>query len=96
MTWDYQYKNKNIHKKLKSTGEITSKATNKYTVITVERYEDYQSKEEKLTNNITNEQQTNNNQITTTNNITNKQIINKIKLNSLYLYITKRAKILKD
>ena len=79
-------------KKLKSTGEITSKATNKYTVITIERYEDYQSKEEKLTNNITNEQQTNNNQITTTNNITNKQIINKIKLNSLYLYITKRAK----
>lgn len=75
-------------KKLKSTGEITSKATNKYTLVTVERYEDYQSKEEKATNKITNEQQTNNKQITTTNNITN---INKIKLNYLYLYITEKA-----
>lgn len=75
-------------KKLKSTGEITSKATNKYTLVTVERYEDYQSNEEKATNKITNEQQTNNKQITTTNNITN---INKIKLNYLYLYITEKA-----
>lgn len=75
-------------KKLKSTGEITSKATNKYTLVTIERYEDYQSKEEKATSKITNEQQTNNKQITTTNNITN---INKIKLNYLYLYITEKA-----
>ncbi len=75
-------------KKLKSTGEITSKATNKYTLVTVERYEDYQSKEEKATSKITNEQQTTNKQITTTNNITN---INKIKLNYLYLYITEKA-----
>lgn len=75
-------------KKLKSTGEITSKATNKYTLVTIERYEDYQSKEEKATSKITNEQQTTNKQITTTNNITN---INKIKLNYLYLYITEKA-----
>lgn len=75
-------------KKLKSTGEITSKATNKYTLVTVERYENYQSKEEKATSKITNEQQTTNKQITTTNNITN---INKIKLNYLYLYITEKA-----
>lgn len=75
-------------KKLKSTGEITSKATNKYTLVTIERYEDYQSKEEKATSKITNEQQANNKQITTTNNITN---INKIKLNYLYLYITEKA-----
>lgn len=75
-------------KKLKSTGEITSKATNKYTLVTIERYEDYQSKEEKATSKTTNECQTNDKQITTTNNITN---INKIKLNYLYLYITEKA-----
>lgn len=71
--------------KLKSTGEITSKATNKYTLVTIEKYEDYQAKEE----NATNKRQTNDNQMTTTNNVTS---INKIKLNYLYLYITEKAK----
>lgn len=77
--------------KLKSTGEITSKATNKYTLITIEKYEDYQAKEEKTTSKITNEQQSNDKQMSTTNNITNKQNINKTKLNLLYLYLTEKA-----
>lgn len=54
--------------KLKSTGEITTKSTNKYTVITVVNWEDYQSNEDlitsKSTRQITNNQQTNNKQIT--------------------------------
>lgn len=55
-------------KKLISTSEITSKATNKFTIITIEKYSFYQSQEEEITNNLTsnttNEQQTNNKQIT--------------------------------
>lgn len=55
-------------KKLESTGELTSKSTNKFTIITVNKWEDYQSDEEpsntQSNNPITNEQQTNNNQIT--------------------------------
>ena len=64
-------------KKLESTGEVTSKSTNKYTLITLVNWGKYQFDKEKITNeitsNITNEQQTNNKQITnkqqTTNNI---------------------------
>lgn len=33
--------------KLKSTSEITTKSTNKYTLITIEKYEDYQAKTDK-------------------------------------------------
>lgn len=55
-------------KKLKSTGEITTKSTSKYTVITVENWEIYQCQENfttsKITSTLTNEQQTTNNQIT--------------------------------
>lgn len=62
--------------KLKSTHEITCKTTNKNTLITIEKYSDYQDKgEENNTQNntqhnnqITNEQQTNNKQITTNKN----------------------------
>ena len=38
---------RNVLNKLKSTGEITSKGTNKYTIITIVKYNDYQLKEEK-------------------------------------------------
>ena len=38
---------RNVLNKLKSTGEITSKRTNKYTIITIVKYNDYQLKEEK-------------------------------------------------
>lgn len=71
--------------KLKSTNEITTKSTNKYTLITIEKYEDYQHKEDK---NNQQESHQNNNQITTTNNKTN---INKTKLNLLYLYLTGKS-----
>ena len=59
-------------KKLESTGEISVKSTNKYTVVTIEKWEDYQLEHEIATNKqqtnnkqATNKQQTNNKQITT-------------------------------
>lgn len=51
--------------KLKSTNEITSKATNKYTLFTVVNYSDYQDIE--IDNNKQDNKQ-NNNQVTTNNN----------------------------
>ena len=55
-------------KKLESTSEITSKSTNKFTIITVNNWGNYQGDEfesNTVSNNpITNEQQTNNKQIT--------------------------------
>lgn len=58
--------------KLKSTGEIAYTTTNKYTLVTIAKYNDYQFTDEnitsKITNNQTNEQQTNNKQITTNKN----------------------------
>ncbi len=64
-------------KKLKSTGEITSKATSKNTLVTLCNYETYNTQEEesnkqsnKQSNKrATNEQQTSNKQITTTKNV---------------------------
>lgn len=61
-------------KKLESTGEITTKSTNQFTIITICNYERYQTTEtaeqptNQPTNNqqITNEQPTNNQRITTT------------------------------
>lgn len=52
-------------KKLESTQELTIKTTNKYSIITVNNWEDYQCSDEKSTNTLTNEQPTNNQQITT-------------------------------
>ena len=55
--------------KLKSTGEITSEATNKYTIITVVNWDKYQYNEEKPTSkptrNLTNDRQTTDKQPTT-------------------------------
>lgn len=57
-------------KKLKSTNEITIKTTNNFTLIKVNKWNDYQKNNNQnnnqLTNKTTNEQQTNNNQLTTT------------------------------
>lgn len=55
--------------KLKSTNEITIKSTNRYTLITVNKFNDYQQ----LTNKLTNNQPTTNQQLTTTKNIKNKE-----------------------
>lgn len=72
-------------KKLESTGEIAMKSTNRFTMITICKYDSYQSKEdtEQQTDNkrITNKQQTNNKQITNkqqtnNNNIRNKEVKN--------------------
>ena len=65
--------------KLKSTYEITSKSTNKYTLITLVNWGKYQLDKEKITSEITskltNEQQTNNKQITTNKNDKNEKNI---------------------
>lgn len=60
--------------RLKSTNTITITATNKYTIVTINRYDDYQAYDacdydddnDQNNKQITSEQQTNNNQITTT------------------------------
>lgn len=56
-------------KHLKSTSNLTSKSTNKMTLVTIEKWALYQSASEKLTSkstsNLTNEQQTTNKQLTT-------------------------------
>jgi hypothetical protein len=66
--------------KLESTNEITRTSTNKYTIINVDKYEFYQSREPQSNkqNNtpVTNEQQTNNNQITTNQNDKNEKNAN--------------------
>ena len=54
--------------KLKSTGEITSKSTNKFRIITLLKWKDYQTRPDistsKSTGNLTDNQQTTNNQST--------------------------------
>ena len=54
--------------RLKSTGELTYKSTNKYRIITLTKYSDYQSDCDKLTGKLTpkltNNQQSTNNQLT--------------------------------
>lgn len=52
--------------KLKSSQEITIKTTNKYTLITIVKYNDYQDSIQNNNQQITNKQPTNNQQITTT------------------------------
>ena len=55
-------------KKLKKTGEITSTATNRYTLVTVANWASYQSLETESTSNVTYKQPTDNQQITTNKN----------------------------
>lgn len=52
-------------KHLVSTNELTIKTTNKYTVITVNNYDNYQNLNKYLNNQLTNKQQTTNKQLTT-------------------------------
>ena len=54
-------------KKLNITWEITIKTTNKFTIVKVNNYNTYQVNNTEDNNQITNKQQSNNNQITTTN-----------------------------
>lgn len=67
-------------KTLKSTNEITTNSTNKYTIITIVKYSDYQDDERKPTNKTTNtfdNNQPTTNQQTATNNKNNKNKNNK-------------------
>lgn len=59
--------------KLKSTGEITSKTTNRYSVISIKNWDMYQFDNKQDNKQITNKQQTNNKQITTNNNDKNEE-----------------------
>lgn len=68
-------------KKLKSTGEITIKTTNNYTLIKLNNYDKYNWDNTQVNNPITNEQQTDNNQITTNKESKN---IKKEKNNKIY------------
>ena len=61
-------------KKLESTKEITIKSTNKYTLVTIENYTIYQTKDKEVTNKPTNEQPSNNHQITTNKNENNERM----------------------
>jgi len=61
--------------KLINTGEINKQTTNKYTLITVNKYNEYQD----CNKQITNEQQTNNKQITTTKEYKNNKEYKEIK-----------------
>lgn len=66
--------------KLKSTGEITIKTTNKFSLITVVKYDDYQPDvTNKSTGKLTNDQQTTNKQLTTNNNDNNVNNVKKEK-----------------
>lgn len=59
--------------RLKETGEVMVESTNKYTLISVVKWADYQLIPDKSNKQITNKQQTNNKQITTNKNIKNKR-----------------------
>ena len=62
-------------KRLKSTGEITNQSTNRFRIITIIKYNDYQDKKEKptskMTSKLTSKRQATDKQLTTTNNINN-------------------------
>lgn len=58
-------------KRLESTGEISRKSTNKFTIITICKYDSYQDFNPISNNQVTNEQQTTNKQLTTTKEIKN-------------------------
>lgn len=55
-------------KKLKTTNSLTYKPTNKYTIISITYYDDYQGDDKQNDKQTTNKRQTNNKQTTTTNN----------------------------
>jgi hypothetical protein len=57
--------------KLQSTGEITSRSTNRFSVITITQWELYQADDREATSNTTNKQPTSNQQATTSKNINN-------------------------
>lgn len=76
-------------KKLISTNNLTSKTTNKYTIITIENYDLYQQNNQQPNQQITNNQPTNNQQVTTTKELKElKEIYNTY--NTIYAYTEKQ------
>ena len=61
-------------KKLEKTQEVTNKTTNKYSLLTIEKYDDYQNKDETATSKTTGNQQSNNKQVTINQQTSNKQV----------------------
>lgn len=61
--------------KLKSTNEITIKTTNKYSVVTIINYKNYQDEEKKATNKTPSKQPTSNQQVTTPKEVKNNKKI---------------------
>ena len=88
--------------KLKRTSEITVKSTNKYRIITVLKYDEYQVTNKQGNKQLTNEKQSNNNQVTTTNNEKKEKkerikekYYDGVELNDLFLSFLKQRKQLK-
>lgn len=71
-------------KRLEETGEITTKTTNKYSIITICKYGSYQPKNSDTNKQVTNKQQTDNKQITIKQQSNNNNIINKEINNNIY------------
>lgn len=65
-------------KYLKSTGRITTKATNKFTIITVCKWVEYQRDNKQTNKPVTNQQQTSNKPVTTYNNVNNENNVNTV------------------
>ena len=66
-TWLTQQQIRTSLNKLKSTSEITIKPTNKFSIIKLNNYNEYQQVNQQTTKQVTNKQPTNNQQVTTTN-----------------------------
>jgi uncharacterized phage protein (TIGR02220 family) len=62
--------------RLEKTGEITQKSTNKYSVITICKYDDYQKGTTPVNQQLTNNQPATNQQLTTNNNVNNETKVN--------------------
>lgn len=78
--------------RLKSTNEITTKSTNKYTIITILKYDEYQNNNKKSTTKstkkLTNNQPTTNQQLTTYKNVNNDKNVNKY-IRDIYIRVQK-------
>lgn len=59
--------------KLKSTGELTVKTTNKYSIISITNWESYQMSDSQDVSQVTHQRQSNDNQMTTNKNVNNEE-----------------------
>lgn len=69
---------------LKTTHEISTKSTNKFTIVTIEKWDLYQAKDGDDNQQLTNNQPTTNQQLTTSKKERNKEIKNKYISNEIY------------